>query len=153
MNLKTGAVALLLALSPLTASAFVCSVASTPVSFMNYDVFTNAPTYSTGSLSVSCNNPPQKTMPVTIALSSGNAGSFNPRQLRAVSGSDTLDYYLFTDASRTVIWGDGTAGTSAVTSTVDKLSPVNATIYGVLPARQNVSAGSYGDTIVVTVTW
>jgi len=90
---------------------------------------------------------------VTIALSGGNAGTFNPRQMKAVSGTDSLNYYLFTSAARTVIWGDGTGGSSMVTNTVSKSAPWNASIFGSLPQRQNVRTGSYGDAVVVTVTW
>jgi spore coat protein U-like protein len=142
-----------LALHPVNGNAFHCSVASTSVSFTNYDVFSSAPSYSTGTVSVSCNNPNTKPMPVTIDISSGNSRTFNPRQMKAAVGTDHLNYYLFTDPSRTVIWGDGTGETSTVTNTVSKSSPWNASIYGTLPQRQNVSAGSYYDAIVVTVSW
>ena len=144
---------LCLAVHPTAGQAFQCSVASTPVSFTNYDVFSTIPTYSTGTLSVSCNNPANRAMPVAISINSGGSGSFNPRQLRATIGTDRLNYYLFTDPSRTVIWGDGTGGTSTVVNTVSKSAPWNASIYGSLPQRQNVRAGSYADAIVVTVSW
>jgi spore coat protein U-like protein len=143
----------LLGLLPGSGQAFTCNVASTPVSFSSYDVFSSVPTYSTGTVSVSCNNPNNKPMPVTIAISSGSSGSFNPRQLKALSGTDRLNYYLFTDPTRTVIWGDGTGGTSTTTSTVSRSAPWNASIFGTLPQRQNVRAGSYSDAVVVTVTW
>jgi len=139
------------ALLPVAGNAFQCS--STPVSFNSYDVFSAAPTYSTGTVSVSCNNPNQQAMPVTIAINGGRSGTFNPRQMRATLGADSLDYYLFTTAARTVIWGDGTGGSSTVTNIVSKSAPWNAPIYGSLPPRQNVSAGSYADAVVVTVTW
>jgi spore coat protein U-like protein len=143
----------LLGLLPANVHAFTCNVASTPVSFNNYDVFSSVPAYSTGTVSVSCNNPNNKPMPVTIAISAGTSGSFNPRQLRALIGSDRLNYYLFTDPTRTVIWGDGTGGTSTLINTVSRSTPWNASIFGTLPQRQNVRAGSYSDAVVVTVTW
>ena len=147
------AVTVVCALLPVAGNAFQCSVASTPVSFSNYDVFSAAPAYSTGTVSVSCNNPNNQAMPVTIAINGGGSGTFNPRQMRAAIGTDSLNYYLFTSAARTVIWGDGTGGTSTATNTVSKSAPWNASIYGSLPQRQNVTAGSYSDTLVVTVTW
>jgi spore coat protein U-like protein len=143
----------LLALGSIDAKAFNCSVATTSVSFSNYDVFSTSPTYSTGTVSVSCSNPNNQAMPVTIAISSGSSGTFNPRRLKAAIGTDSLNYYLFTNPSRTVIWGDGTGGTSTVVNSVSRSAPWNASIYGTLPQRQNVSAGSYGDSVVVTVSW
>jgi spore coat protein U-like protein len=133
--------------------AFHCSVTTTPVSFGNYDVFTSTPLDTTGTISLVCNNPEKKPMPVTISISSGGSGSFNPRQMRRAGGTDRMNYYLFIDPSKTTVWGDGTGGTSTFTSTIVKTSPLNATIFGRLPARQNLSAGAYGDTLVVTVIW
>jgi spore coat protein U-like protein len=133
--------------------AFHCSVTTTPVSFSNYDVFTSTPLDTTGTISLMCNNPEQKPIPVTITISSGGSGSFNPRQMRRAGGTDRMNYYLFIDPSKTTVWGDGTGGTSIFTNMIDKTSSLNTTIYGRVPARQNLSAGAYGDTLVVTVTW
>jgi spore coat protein U-like protein len=133
--------------------AFNCGVSTTPVNFINYDVFSLSPAYSTGVVVVSCNSPDQHPLPVTISINSGGSGTFNPRQMRAATGTDRLNYYLFTNASRTVIWGDGTGGTSTVTNMVTRNVPWNATIFGILPQRQNISAGNYSDTLLVTVLW
>ena len=133
--------------------AFNCGVSTTPVYFVNYDVFSLSPAYSTGIVAVSCNAPPQNPLAVTISINSGGSETFNPRQMMAATGSDRLNYFLFTDASRTVIWGDGTGGTSTVTNMVTKNVPWNATIFGMLPPRQNLSAGNYSDTLLVTVNW
>ena len=153
MKLILFTLAVILVLCPGKGNAFTCSVASTPVSFTSYDVFAAAPAYSTGTVSVSCNNPNNQPMPVSIAINSGSSGTFNPRQMRATVGTDRLNYYLFTNPARTVIWGDGTGGSSTVSNTVSRSAPWNASIYGSLPQRQNVRAGTYNDTIVVTVTW
>jgi spore coat protein U-like protein len=134
-------------------SAFNCGVTTSPVNFINYDVFSLSPAYSTGVVTVNCNNPDGKPIPVTISINSGGSGAFNPRWMRAATGSDRLNYFLFTDASRTVIWGDGSGGTSTVTNLVARHTPWYATLFGMLPPRQNLSAGKYSDTLLVTVTW
>ena len=144
---------LLIVFSAVDGFAFNCGVTTTPVNFINYDVFSLSPTYSTGLVAVSCNNPGQQPLTVTISINSGGSGTFNPRQMKAMTGTDRLNYYLFTDASRTVIWGDGTGGTSTVTNMVTRNAPWNATIFGMLPPRQNIRAGSYSDTLLVTVNW
>lgn len=133
--------------------AFNCSVTTTPVNFINYDVFSLSPTYSTGIVTVNCNNPDRTPIPVNISINSGGSGTFNPRQMRAATGTDRLNYYLFTTASRTVIWGDGSSGTSTVTNVVSRNAIWNATIFGMLPPRQNLRAGNYNDSLLVTVIW
>jgi spore coat protein U-like protein len=135
------------------ARAFHCTVSTTPVSFGNYDVFSSTPLDTTGTIALYCNNPEKKPMPVTVSISSGGSGSFNPRQMRLAGGTDRMNYYLFTDPSRTTIWGDGTGGTSIFTSMIVKTDPLNVTIYGRIPARQNLRAGAFVDNLVVTVLW
>jgi len=135
------------------ARAFHCTVSTTPVSFGGYDVFSSTPMDTTGTIALYCNNPEKKPMPVTVSISSGGSGSFNPRQMRLAGGTDRMNYYLFIDPSRTTIWGDGSGGTSIFTSIILKTTPLNATIYGRIPARQNLRAGAYGDNLVVTVNW
>jgi len=133
--------------------AFNCRISTTPVNFGVYDVFSNYVQDSTGTITITCQNPEQKPLPVVITLSSGGSGTFNPRQMRAASGNDRLNYYLFTDPSRTVIWGDGTGGSSHVSSTITKTSIFNALVYGRILPGQNVGVGNYSDVLTATVTW
>jgi spore coat protein U-like protein len=135
------------------AHAFHCTATTTPVSFVGYDVFSSYPLDSTGSITIYCNNPEKKAMPVTVSISSGAAGSFNPRQMQRAGSGDRMNYYLFTDPSRTTIWGDGSGGSSIFRRTIDRETPVHATVYGRVPARQNLRAGAYHDSLVVTVLW
>lgn len=147
---------LLLAVSCLFISveshAFNCTITTTPVNFGVYDVFATLPLDSTGSISVSCKNPDRKPLPITVTISQGNGGSFSPRQMLSSLG-DRLNYYLFSDSSRTAIWGDGTGGSSVVTSLVSKDAIFDAIVYSRVPAGQNVSAGIYSDTLTATVNW
>jgi spore coat protein U-like protein len=66
------------------------------------------------------------------------------------SSTSSLFYNLFTDPSHLSIWGDGSPGTSLVSFSGTSGS---RTIYGRIPAGQNVSVGTYGDTITVTLTF
>lgn len=133
--------------------AFNCTLATTPVNFGNYDVFSGYSLDSTGTLTVSCSNPEKKPITVNISINSGLSGNFNPRQMQGSNGTDRLNYYLFTDPSGAVIWGDGTGGSTTVFSTVTRTSTLTSTIYGRIPARQNVSVGTYTDLLTATVTW
>lgn len=89
------------------------------------------------------------------AEGSSHSGGFNPRKMAHESSSDMLDYNLFTDASKTAVWGDGSSGTSTVTMRNVKRDrpPKTAAIYGSLPPGQNVPAGRYSETLTITILW
>ena len=120
--------------------------------FGTYDVFAPAPLDSTGTIGFQC-NPGTGNGNVEVSLSAGSSGSFVSRAMR--SGSDTLSYNLFLDPAKTQIWGDGTGGSSTFTASLagGGWTSVAATIYGRVPPGQNVAAGTYLDTITVTMNW
>jgi len=129
-----------------------CSVSATGVNFGAYDVFVTAPLDSTGTVTVTCDQAPP--VDVTIAIGpSGTSGGFVPRQMRSASSPDRLNYNLFVNAGRSTVWGNGSAGTSTVfLNNVRRNRPVVTTIYGRIPAGQDVSVGSYSDSLTVTIT-
>lgn len=130
-----------------------CSVAATGIDFGVYDVFSPNPVDSTGSVTVSCDAIPPGS--VVVAIGPGGAGGFLPRQMRHPSLPDTLGYNVFTSSSMAAVWGDGTGGTATVrTGAVPPPRPPKPiTLYGRIPPGQNVPAGTYSDTLVVTITW
>ena len=76
----------------------------------------------------------------------------SPRTLR--KGSEVLQYNLYRNAARTTIWGDGTGGTSVYSlANPPNNSNVNLTIYGRIPAQQDVSAGNYSDTVSAVINF
>ena len=124
-----------------------CTISSTGVSFGTYDVFAPAPTDSTGSVVYDC-DPSDKN--IRITLSTGSSGTFLPREL--TNGLDQLAYNLFDDAALTSIWGDGTGGSNFYfIKNPHPQKPVALTIYGRLSPLQDVAAGAYTDSVVVTV--
>ncbi len=133
--------------------AFNCKIATTPVNFGSYDVFSKFVMDSTGTITVTCNNPEKKPINITITLSAGGSGSFNPRQMLSSSGSDRLNYNLYSNPSHTVIWGDGTGGSSFVSSMVDRTTTFNSLVYGRILPGQNVGVGNYSDMLTATVNW
>ena len=130
-------------LLPVCARANKCTLTITNVAFGSYDVFVKTNTTSTGSVQVSCN----QILSYTVSMSAGS-GTLTSRVMK--SGSYQLDYNLYTNATYTTIWGDGTSGTSTVSATA---IGATYTVYGQIPALQNVPVGSYSDTITVTVTY
>jgi len=147
----SGLILAALLIAPRSAAALgSCSFGSTVgVNFGASDVFNTIPTDSTGSLTYTCIS---VLGTITIDLSRGSAPSYFPRQMR--KGAETMSYNLYLDAARISVWGDGTGGTSHYGPVTPPLaSPVTVTIYGRIPAGQNVSVGSYTDTITATINF
>jgi spore coat protein U-like protein len=115
------------------------------VVFGSYDSLSSHSLDSAGSVTVSCDAGDS----FSIALSSGQ-GTFLGRQM--VGGSNVMMYNLFTDAQRSVIWGDGTNGTVVVSGSGSGTSVIY-TVYGRIPGGQNLPAGAYSDSIVVTLNF
>lgn len=118
-------------------SAFAnCTASSSGVVFGSYDVFETTSNDSVGTITVNCSIE----IPYTLKLSEGY-GDFNERRL--INGDNYLIYNLYTDTARNLIWGDGISGKTTA----------EYSIYGRIPARQNVSVGSYNDTIIITLEY
>lgn len=140
------------------------TVSSSGVAFGNYNVLNAGATAGAGSITVSatCDHASVPfTVNYSIALSTGNSGSFTPRVMQF--GANTLQYNLYTTSGLTSIWGDGSGGTQTLADQITGTCQNNGghncsgsqsdTVYGNIPARQNVVAGNYSDTITATVTF
>jgi len=127
------------------ARAAGCTVSTTGLNFGNYDVFSTLNDDITATIDVNCPNGTA----YSIWLSSGS-GTFASRTLTAIGSA--LAYNLYVDPTRLTIWGDGTGGTATVSGTGTGAN-VETTVYGRIPAGQNVAVGSYSDLITVTVTF
>jgi spore coat protein U-like protein len=123
--------------------AATCTVSTSGIAFGGYDPFVAQDVDSVASIGVTCD----VTTSYSIALSTG-AGTYEQRVM--TSGLHQLLYNLYTDATLSTIWGDGT-GHSAMVSDTQLLA--THTVYGRIPARQNPHVGVYGDTIVITLTF
>jgi spore coat protein U-like protein len=135
-----------------TAARAACTVSATPVSFGSYNVFNASPLDATGTITVNCTG--LLSVSYNIKLSTGLSGSYAPRKM--ANGANRLNYNLYTDATRLTVWGDGSAGTLSVSGNILLVLlgvDVNHTVYGRVPALQNVAVGSYSDNITVTLTF
>jgi len=135
------------------AAQVTCTVSAQGAAFGSYAPRGAAPTDSTGNITVSCSGAVGQAVNYSILLGSGAGGSFFPRKM---SGPSALSYNLYTDATRSTVWGDGNAGTFTVADAYVLTSVTvtrNYAVYGRLFAGQNISAGSYADSITVTVTF
>jgi len=122
-----------------------CTIATTNVAFAAATGLTT-PLTTTGSLSVTCTNNDA----YRISLNAGTSGNIGARVMQSTAGN-RINYQLYSDAARTVIWGDGTTG-SAYTAVGTGLAQT-VPVYGLVPAQTAPPPGSYTDTITATIVF
>lgn len=124
-----------------------CSIISAPnINFGNVGVLT-ANLDITSTLTVSCT-------PGTIyalALDAGSAAGSTVTNRLMAQGANTLQYQLYSDASRTQVWGvtpgtDTQGGTGTGSNTV-------YTIYARLPPQSTPPVGVYTSTVTATISY
>ncbi len=132
-----------------------CTVSATPMGFGNYDIFSTQPLDTAGTVTINCTSDIVKAN--LTAGPSQTSGIFNPRQMKRSGGTDLLNYNIFTDVARTIIFGNGTGGTADIglRRPTGKPAPWSQiiNIYGRIPTGQDVSVGSYSDTLTITLDW
>lgn len=139
----------LLAAGPVHA-VLSCTIQSAPpMAFGNYNplLFTNLDAQT--SINITCTGTGSELM--ETRLGPGVSGTMGARVMR--NGTASLSYGLYTNSARTIIWGDGTAGTSFPIDRIRRFSNITYQVYGRIPPRQNVPVGPYSDTVVIQVDW
>lgn len=126
-----------------------CTISSLPVAFGTYDTIgVNVATARTaeGSVTVLCTT--GATTLVILGQGANAIGDVPVTPVRQMmSGLNLLGYSLFTDEAYTTVWGS-----TGVVAEADGASHA-MTVYGRIPAGQNVPAGSYVDTVLATITF
>jgi len=119
-----------------------CSIATTDLNFGTISAGVISAVDASTTLSVDCSNNTN----YSVALSNG--ANFDTTR-RMAWGGNFIRYALYSDPSRSTEWN-----TTQTVSGTGNGSTRNHTIYGRVTSGQNVSnPGSYGDTIVATVTY
>lgn len=122
-----------------------CNVAATA---LNFGAYAKALINATSTISVTCTN----TTTYNAGLNAGTAtGATVTNRSMTGPGGTLLGYKLFSNSGSTINWGN-TVGTDTVAGTGSGVVQ-SLTVYGQLPANQNVRPGSYSDTITVTLTF
>jgi spore coat protein U-like protein len=127
-----------------------CTISTVGVNFGNYNVFSAGALTANGTVTYQCLGVAGES--ITIDLSQGSAPSFNPRAM--LRSGEALSYNLYLDAAATQIWGNGTGGSQRYGPIVPQNNrATNVTIFGRIPAGQDVTVGSYTDTIIATINF
>ncbi|MBI3526866.1 MAG: spore coat protein U domain-containing protein [Betaproteobacteria bacterium] len=92
-------------------------------------------------------------VPYSIGLDAGigAGGTVASRKMTRVGGTETLDYSLYQAADRLVVLGN-TLAIDVITGVGTGLA-IPHTVFGKIPAGQNVPAGNYVDTITATINF
>ncbi len=135
-------------------AAVTCDISTSGAAFGSYDSIGSQDRDTSGTITVTCSGTTGDSVTYTISLSPG-AGSFSNRNLSA--GTSVLNYNLYTDISRSQVWGDGSAGTAVLSDSYTlNVSPTthNYTVYGRVPKSQNQAlSGSYSDNLTVALVY
>jgi spore coat protein U-like protein len=123
----------------------VCAVTATDLAFGTYTSALATPVQGTTVLRTTCT--PGSTY--NVGLNEGTTPGATVIQRKMASGTNALNYQLYSDSSRTTIWGN-TTGTDTVTGVGTGIAQ-DHTVFGAIPAAQVVPAGDYADTITVRV--
>ena len=133
------AIAAVAATSSAQAAPSCKNLAVTALAFGTYDAYNATPTDSAGTISYSC---PPPTTP-TVTIDAGQAFANGRRRMTLAAGTDWLSYDIFVDAARNTVW-------SSTPVSVPAGNSVSVPYYARAFALQDVSVGSYSDTLVVT---
>ena len=126
-----------------------CSITTTPVAFGTYDpAVANATTNldGAGTVVVACT----KGAGTRISLNRGANASGLTRRMRGATAF--LTYELYKNAGRTTVWRTGGFGGLTISAAPSRAART-FTVYGRVPAGQDVVAGPYTDTVVATINF
>jgi spore coat protein U-like protein len=121
--------------------ARTCTVSANNVTLPPYDSTGGTTSEGTTTVNVACT----RRTPYSVTL----ASTGNLWQLSPPSGSDRLDYQIFSEASHTTRWNEITA----VSGTGAGHVPNQHVAYFRVPASQDAGEGTYTDTVTMTVSY
>jgi spore coat protein U-like protein len=126
-----------------------CSVTGNAVNFGAVAPLSGSNFDASGSIVVTCTNGTAWT--ASAAAGNGTGATVAARKMTATP--NVLSYNLYIDSGHATVWGDGTLSTSTISGTGTGTAQTT-TIYGRVPLGQtSVPAGSYSDSVSVTITY
>lgn len=130
-----------------TVTATIVANCTISASTLNFGVYTGAATNATSTILVNCTS----MAPYYVGLNAGIATGATVTTRKMMSGSNSLNYALYSNSARTTNWGN-TVGTDTLAGTGTGANQ-SLTVYGQIPGGQVLIPGSYADTITATITY
>ena len=144
------------------ARAGACTVSSSGMAFGVYQPLTfsgkltSTSVTSNASISVVCTGMGSSGA-YTLTLGPSTMGSgdrISTRSLENSNGGDYMSFNLYTNASYSTVWGDGTTGGVVGGSIPAGDSNQSQPVYGRIPAGQStLKAGSFSGSLTMTLTY
>jgi spore coat protein U domain-containing protein, fimbrial subunit CupE1/2/3/6 len=124
-----------------------CTISATNLDFGAYVPAATLPKDGTSTVTTTCT----LLAPYNIGLNAGTGTGATVAARKMTGSANLLTYSLYRDAAHLLVWGN-----TILTDTVPLVGTglaVGTTVFGQIPALQNVAVGSYTDTITATVTF
>lgn len=139
----------------LAARAQSCTVSATTMSFPAYNAFSGNVSDASSVVTTTCTGLLFLGVTYEVRLDGGQSANILGRKMRRGATSDELGYQIYLNAGRTTIWGNGVQGTSFTGSMLLGLFSRTSTrtVYGRIPAGQQVNSGDYADAPVMTIIY
>ena len=159
-NIKTTTCAITVLLTLSSASfAQTCSVSMGNMVFGSINTLAGGAVDTTATMTIICSGGQAQGQRLCISLGAGSASDATSRKM--TSGANSARYDLYSNSSRTTLWGSWETGydSAGLQLDVTRGSTTNVTVYGrFLAAQQTVPGGSYTATFtanpfVPTASW
>jgi spore coat protein U-like protein len=146
---------LLIAAGGLAARAQSCTVSATTMSFPAYNAFSGNVSDASSVVTTTCSGILFIGVSYEVRLDGGQAGNILGRKMRLGATSHELSYQVYLNAGRTTVWGNGVQGSVYTGNMLLGLfsRTQTRTVYGRIPASQQVNSGDYADGPVMTVIY
>jgi len=137
------------------ARAQSCTVSATPISFPAYNAVSGLASDAASVVTTTCTGLVYIGVTYEVRLDAGQSGNLLGRRMRHSTASSELGYQIYLNAAHTTVWGDGVQGSSFTgTMLLGVLTRIETrTVYGRIPASQQVTSGTYSDAPVMTVIY
>ncbi|HEY0973295.1 MAG TPA: spore coat U domain-containing protein [Solimonas sp.] len=133
----------------LTKTCDVSSVAPTDLNFGSTGLL-NANVDQSSTITVTCSQDAAYNIGLDAGLSPATPGDTTTRRM-SDGNSHYVQYQLYQDALRGTDWGDAIGSDTQASTGIGSAQAF--TVYGRVPPQSTPPAGSYADTITVTVTY
>lgn len=146
---------LFLAAAVPAARAQSCTVSATTMSFPAYNAFAGTVSDASSVVTTTCAGLLFVGVSYEVRLDGGQASDILGRKMRQGASSHELGYQVYLNAGRTTVWGNGVQGSVYTGSMLlGVFSRTHTrTVYGRIPASQQVNSGDYAEGPVMTVIY
>lgn len=132
-----------------------CLINSPTLAFGAYDpIVTNATSalQAQATATFTCT---QGATAVYVTANTGNNAAHASGTTRAMNGTGStyLSYDLYTDSGYSTLWNATNSGGHTFQPTFASSQTATATIYGSIPAGQNVQVSTYSDSVTMTINF